>query len=226
MDVRAGATLRTPRAVALPADVSVLRIAHRAGNDLTLLAPALALGADLIEADVYLRRRRLEVRHGKSLGPVPWLWESFWLIRDLRLQLADLRAAVPDGATLMLDLKGGQPWFGERVREAMVGAEPYVVCGREWRVLDAFADRPGIRIVHSAGTRGELRRLHRHLRSHPTWGVSVHRKLLSIDRVARLREQAEVVMTWPIDSPQDYDRVVGLGVNGVISNDLAVLARR
>ena len=206
--------------------MSVLQIAHRAGNDLSLLGPALALGADLIEADVYLRRQRLEVRHGHSLGPVPWLWEPPALVRNLRLELSDLRAAVPDGATLMLDLKGRQRAFGELVRESMNGGAPYVVCSREWAVLDAFAGQPDVRIVHSAGTRRELRRLERYLVSHPTWGVSLHRDLLSFDVVAGLRARAEVVMTWPVDTAQAYDEVVDLGVNGVITNDLAVLAAR
>lgn len=206
--------------------VTVLHVAHRAGNELSLLAPAVALGADLIEADVQLRRTRLEVRHARSLGPVPWLWEPFYVVRDLRLQLADLRAATPSGVTLMLDLKGRQPSLGRLVRDAMTGAGPYVVCSRQWGLLTAFAGLPDVRVVHSARTRAELRRLDLHLRTATTWGVSVHRDLLTRARVDRLRTQADVVMTWPIDTPQAYDEVVGLGANGIISNDLAALVSR
>ena len=43
--------------------MTVLRVAHRAGNDLDRLVVALDGGADLVEADVHLRRGRLEVRH-------------------------------------------------------------------------------------------------------------------------------------------------------------------
>jgi hypothetical protein len=202
----------------------VLRVAHRAGNDLRLLPAAIHAGADVIEADVHLRRRRLEIRHGRSLGPVPWLWEPFYLVRDLRLQLADLRAATPPGSTLMLDLKGSSPQLGEQVRQAMAGAEPYLVCSRLWPALEAFASEPDVKVVHSARTRGELRRLTARLRTHHTWGVSLHRELLTAAGVADLRKQAEIVMTWPIDTLEAYDFVVRLGVNAVISNDLAVLA--
>lgn len=206
--------------------MTVLHIAHRAGNDLALLAPALALGADLLEADVHLRRGRLEVRHGKSLGPVPWLWEPWYLLRDVPLHLHELRAATPPGATVMLDLKGWQPWLGRLVREAMAGAPPYVVCSRRWTVLEPFADDRHVRVVHSVRTQAELKRLEARLAEHRTWGVSIHRELLTADRVAWLREHAEVVMTWPVDATDVYDDVVALGVNAVISNDLAVLARR
>ena len=46
-----------------------LAIAHRSGNHLERLQPAVAAGADLIEADVWLHRGKLEVRHLKTLGP-------------------------------------------------------------------------------------------------------------------------------------------------------------
>jgi glycerophosphoryl diester phosphodiesterase len=206
--------------------VTVLQIAHRAGNELSLLEPAIALGADLLEADVHLRRGRLEIRHGKSLGPVPWLWERWYLLRDVRLTLAELRDGLPEGATLMLDLKGWQPWLGAMVREVMKDAAPYVVCGRRWRMLEAFADLPHVQVVHSARTARELHRLDDHLARHHTWGVSVHRELLTVERVARLRHRADVVMTWPVDTVAVYDEVVAYGVNGVISNDLSVLAAR
>lgn len=210
----------------LPTDgrpVTVLRIAHRAANDLDLVAPALELGADLVEADVHLRRGRLEVRHGKSLGLLPWLWERWYLLRDPHFSLAELRAGLPTGATVMLDLKGWQPWLGPRVRAAMEGAPPYVVCGRRWRMLAAFDGLSGVRVAHSARTVAELDRLLQHLVSHRTWGVSVHISLLTRERVAALREHAEVVMSWPINTPEDYALVTGLGVNAVISDDLRAL---
>lgn len=204
--------------------MTVLHVAHRAGNDVELLAPALALGADLIELDVHLRRGRLEVRHAKSLGLLPWLWEPWHLVSDRRLLLTELCAELPSEGTLMLDLKGWQPWLGRLVRDAMTGSGPYVVCSRHWQMLDAFVDVPAVRVVHSIRTRAELARLDKRLASSPTWGLSVHRELLTPTRVAWLRERAEVVMTWPVDTRATYDDVVSLGVNGIICNDLSVLA--
>ena len=54
-------------------------IAHRAGNSLERLAGAGAV-ADVVEADVHLFRGRLEVRHAKTLGPFPRLWERWYLL--------------------------------------------------------------------------------------------------------------------------------------------------
>ena len=206
--------------------MTVLHIAHRAGNLLDAVAPAVALGADLVELDVHLRRGRLEVRHAKSLGPVPWLWEPWYLVREQRLLLHAVRRALPAGVVPMLDLKGWQPWLGRLVREAMEGAPEYVVCSRNWLMLDAFRDRAGVRVVHSVRTASELARLEARLAQRTTWGVSVHRELLTRQRVSWLRQRAEVVMTWPVDTVETYDAVVALGANGVISNDLSVLLRR
>ena len=204
--------------------MSALRVAHRAGNDLAALAAAVAAGADVVEADVHLRRGRLEVRHAKSLGPLPWLWEPWYLVRDEPLHLADLAAAVPAGTTLMLDLKGWQPWLGVHVRSAMAGAAPYAVCSRHWRTLDAFSAVPEVKVVHSVRSRFELRRLGARLGRHRTWGLAVHRDLLDPPLVRRLRMQAEVVMTWPVDDAACLGEVLRLGVDGVISNRPDVLA--
>lgn len=117
----------------------MLRVAHRAGNEPGLLRAALRQGADIIEADLWLRRGRLEVRHARSLGRLPYLRERFRLVPDLRLQLADLRTATPTDALLMLDLKAGHAPVDDRVRALMMGAGPYLVCSRTWGVLTPFA---------------------------------------------------------------------------------------
>ena len=54
-------------------------VAHRAGNDLGTLRRAEALAIPLVEADVHLRRGRIEVRHLKTLGPLPVLWDRWRL---------------------------------------------------------------------------------------------------------------------------------------------------
>ena len=57
-------------------------VAHRAGNDPSALRAALAAGADLVEADVYAFRRRIEVRHARTLGP--W-WSRRFEVEGLRM---------------------------------------------------------------------------------------------------------------------------------------------
>ena len=83
-------------------------MAHRAGNDLARLREAERLGA-VVEADVRLWRGRLEVRHLKTIGPVPILWDRWELASPFapRLELHALLAAARPGTQLMLD--GSQP---------------------------------------------------------------------------------------------------------------------
>jgi glycerophosphoryl diester phosphodiesterase len=203
-----------------------LVIAHRAGNDLRTLRAALDLGADLVEADVHAYRGRLEVRHLKALGP-SWLWERDELVRrrDVRLlQVHELLAA--GDPRLMLDLKGVHPRLATRLATVLAETMPdttVTVCTQHWWMLSAFRNLRNVRPVLSAGSRRGLRRLRSRLRGQSTYGVCVHRRLLTPRIVEELRRRAEVVFTWPVDTEADLDDALRLGVDGVIGKDLAVL---
>lgn len=219
--------------------MTALAIAHRAGNSLDALHAALAVGPDIIEADVHAHRGRLEVRHQKSMGPLPWIWDrhgngSLPSLRDSwelkratgLLQLDELLDAAADGATLMLDLKGVGDVGPAVVRalHARSPSAPVIVCGRWWPSVDAFTGREWAKPVLSARTRRELARLLRRLRQGPApYGVSVHNSLLDRKLVDELRSLVEVVMTWPINDDDALERVLGVGVNGIISDELDVL---
>lgn len=200
--------------------MTVLAVAHRAGNSFEALAAATDVGADVVECDVHASRGRLEVRHSKALGP--FLWDRGpWELTSRavpQLGLADLLAATD--ATLMLDLKG--TGVGRRAAQ-LVGARQVLVCARWWPSLDAFAGNQGVRPVLSARNRGELARLRRRVRARAPYGVSLHGSLLSQPVVAELRGRVERVMTWGVDDLATLDRVLGLGINGVISNSSEVL---
>ena len=71
--------MHAPLAVdSVPVDVPFL-VAHRAGNDLALLRRAEERGITHVEADLHLFRGRLEVRHLKTVGPLPILWDQWTL---------------------------------------------------------------------------------------------------------------------------------------------------
>ena len=53
----------------------LLAVAHRSGNTVAGLREALDAGVDLVEADVHAYRGRLEVRHHRSMGGLPFLWD-------------------------------------------------------------------------------------------------------------------------------------------------------
>lgn len=210
--------------------MTVLAIAHRAANSLAGLQAASAAGADVVEGDVHSSRGRLEMRHSKALGPLPWLWDRGpWELTPrsvVQLQLAELLQASLGGATLMLDLKGVGP-VGRRTAQLLhqrLPDRPVIVCSRWWPAVDAFAGAAWVRPVLSARNRVELERLRVRLRrDRPPYGVSVHRSLLTAELVAALRERVELVMTWSVDDLASLEQLVGIGVNGVISNSSEVL---
>lgn len=214
--------------------MTLLAVAHRAGNDLAALREAVALGVDVLEADVHVRAGRLEVRHSKHLRPLPVLWDrgpaGLELTRTSvpQLELDALLAALDGTTAVMLDLKGPGR-VGARVAElvhAAAPAAPVIACSRWWPGLDAFAVLPWVRPVLTARTPLELRRLQRRLAggSRP-YGVSLHRSLLAPAAVAGLREQVELVMTWGVNDLEALADVVDVGVNAVISDEAEVLRR-
>jgi len=219
--------------------VDALAIAHRAGNSLAALRAAMHVGADVLEADVHAHHGRLEVRHQKSMGPLPWLWDRHgtgllpsprdrWeLIRATeQLQLRELLDAAEGGATLMLDLKGVGRVGPAVVRllHARSPSAPVIVCGRWWPSVDAFAGHEWSRPVLSARSRTELTRLRRRVQQgRAPYGVSLHASLLSREVVDEFRRRVEVVMTWPVNDHQTLAQVLAVGANGVISDELDVL---
>lgn len=202
-------------------------VAHRAANLVADIGPAVAAGADVVEADVHLFRGRLEVRHGKTLGPFARLWEQWYLLpRDApRPPLAEILAAVPRGTGLLLDLKGPDPRLADAVLRALRDVPPgrdVRVCGRWWSTLERLAGAPGVRTMRSAGSRAQLRLLLRD-RPAPLAGVSVRRELLTPAVVAGLRERARDVWTWPVADRATAEELGRWGVTGFITDDPARL---
>lgn len=203
-----------------------MAIAHRAGNDTAGLRAALDAGVDLVEADIHLFKGALEVRHLKTLGR-GWLWDKWVLVRRRDTVLPELHevlAAADGDHRLMLDLKGPAAALAPRVaallREVAPDA-PITVCTKHWGMLDAFEDP--VRRVLSASNRVMLRRLRARVRSRPAYGVSIRRELLTPAVVAELRQSVEVVMVWPVDTPQALAHARHLGVSAVISKNLDLL---
>ncbi len=205
-------------------------VAHRAGNDIEALRRACALGADLAEADVRYHRGRLEVRHLKSMGPVPLLWDK-WLVVPAwkpRLSFAELLAAAPPGCELMLDLKGGRGHDPKEVLAAIERDLPgreYTVCSQFWSLLAPFHGVPGVRVVHSIGSERMLQAVLPHLERHRSDAVSIHKKLLHPGSVAKLLERVSLIMTWPVNQEEELRRLQSWGVNGFIIDDVDLLEK-
>lgn len=200
-------------------------VAHRAGNDLALLRAAEGACVGLVEADVRRYRGRLEVRHLKTLGPVPVLWDRWALAsaRSPRLVLADLLAATATQTELMLDLKGRDRRLATGVLGALrpyLGSRAFTVCARSWPLLTPFDELHGVRAVHSVGNAKQLRRLLRSVTGRRLQGVSIHERLLDAGTVAELRRVSDLVLTWPANAVARARELLALGVDGLITDRL------
>ncbi len=200
-------------------------VAHRAGNDLAQLRAAEDIGLDLVEADIRLFRGRLEVRHLKTLGPIPVLWDRWRLANPFapRLELEELLAATGPRTELMLDLKGRDPRLATGVLATLrpvLGRRRLIVCARGWALLQPFEGLPGVRTVYSAGNARQLRALLLRGRSRRLQGVSVHERLLNPSTVAEIRSVADLVMTWPANAAGRARELAAMGVDGLITDRL------
>jgi glycerophosphoryl diester phosphodiesterase len=196
-------------------------VAHGAGNRLDALRAAEAAGVAFAEADVHLFRGRLEVRHVKTLGPVPVYWDRWKLAPPWRSYplLHELLGAAAPTTELMIDLKGRKLRLAELVAEALepyLGVRRLTVSARCWPLLEVFDGLP-VRRLHSVRSARQLRALV--LQSTVRIeGVSIHERLLDLASVAELRRVAGVVMTWPVNDAARASELLRLGVDGLISD--------
>lgn len=208
--------------------MTLLAVAHRWGNETGLLSRAVDVAADVVELDVHLHKGRLEVRHTKTLGPLPWLWDRWYLVPASapRLLLDEVLDAVAPGTVLMLDLKGPNrvgPAVARHLAARAYAGEVWV-CARWWPSVFAFRAAPGVRMLLSARARWELAVLQRLLRrTSGVHGVSVHLPLLTPAVVDALHGHVERVLTWPVDDDAALARARAVGASGVISREASVL---
>jgi glycerophosphoryl diester phosphodiesterase len=205
-----------------------LFLAHRAGNDLERLRLAESVGADLVEADVHLHRGRLELRHVKRLGPLPVVWDRWYLeaAPQRALLLEDVLAASRPETRLMLDLKGLDGRLPGRVVAALEragDARDVTVCSRTWRLLERLPRDGSLRRVLSAGNERQVERIGRRARALGVDGVSVHSRLLTPARVRSLADVVPRIMTWAVATIDHLHALAATGVNGFILDDLATI---
>jgi glycerophosphoryl diester phosphodiesterase len=206
-------------------------VAHRAANTLAELERAAGEGVAMVEGDVHLFWGRLEVRHLKTIGPIPILWDRWFLANPFkpRLRLERVLRDAGEDVHLMLDLKGARSAVGGAVRCALMArapGRPVTVCSRNWRALARLGVVSGVRVIYSVGSRRQLRALLGRFGPGTLEGVSVHADLLTPAIVGELRDRAATVMSWPIDSSDRADVLAGWGVQGFITEHPEALATR
>lgn len=192
------------------------------------LQRAAAIGADYVEADVRLHRGRLEVRHLKTMRWLPLLYDRHpWRLAagwTRRLVFDELLDAVVGDTGIMVDLKGDDDALPDAVLmaiRAMADSRNVIVCSQNWRLIDRFVDVPEARAVHSIGRSDQLDAFLR--TGQPTGGISIHTSLLSAEVVTSLKQRAPLVVTWPINTTPELERVSSFGVDGITTDSFAIL---
>ena len=206
-----------------------LVVAHRAGNDPASARAAAEAGADLVEADVHMRRGRLELRHPRRLGPVLWHREGVALARAAPQEPGPALAALGPRAEPLLDLKGGPPRLAEAALAAVraaLGERPVTVASRRWALLGRIGPAPGVRRLRSAASAREVRALMALAAAGRLGdGACVRADLLAPEVAAALRRAAPFLGTWPVKDAAEAERLAGLGATALIVDDLALVAR-
>ena len=123
----------------------------------------------------------------------------------------------------MLDLKGRSPRLAGLVLAALPPGRPVTVCARSRRLLAPFAGLPHVRLLQSAGTRRQVRALLRRPDVLELDGVAVHERLLDERIVSELRRRCSLVLSWPVNTIERARELAAIGVDGLISDDPALL---
>ena len=156
------------------------------------------------------------------MGPIPLLWDRWRLASGLRtrLLLDDVLRSVQPDTRLLLDLKGRDVRLSQHVLDALRCGDPRgtIVCSRTWRLLEPFSGSDEVRVLHSIGSRRQLRAFLRHFAPRASDGVSIHARLLDPAVVGELRQRVDVVFSWPVDTLARARELATWGVSGMISN--------
>jgi len=201
-----------------------LVIAHRAGNDLDHAQHAFNAGADLIETDIWRFRNRLELRHIKTMGPIPLLWDRWELHPGWghRFQLQDLLRDLPIEARLFLDLKGVDPKLPKQTIEYIRSVQPdrkIILCGRTWPQLDLVADETDVTAFYSVGSDEELALIWTRIETMEFPAISIHKRYLTEANVRRFKESDVTIVTWPVNTFAEAKTLHDLGVDGFTTDN-------
>lgn len=198
-------------------------VAHRAGNDPGLIGSAMDV-ADAVELDVHLFRRRLEVRHAKVIWPLRRYWEQWHWVPDPGWpDLREVIAAAPPDVHLWVDVKGFTSRSTRRVLAELVNHRPLTMSCRSWWALRPAERRAGVRTLRSVGSITQ-RWLVQRIRVGDCDGVVMHERLSSVGHVAALQRRYRTVIVWGIDDLDRARAVLAHGVDGIIADDLGLLA--
>jgi glycerophosphoryl diester phosphodiesterase len=229
----------------------LVRIAHAYGNSRESLARALAADVDMIEVDVWFRGNTLYVRHARRLDPLPILYDNvmkghapgpfavrlgkYYVRPDIDpLKLDELLTTVAGKKRVLLDVKGSYhapavDGFALRLAYEIRkhAAEAWAaVCGQTYPVLHRLREvAPELEVRYSIQHQHQWERFLRMMaRDSSVRNVCMAHGFIDPVKARIMEENGVDLYCWTVDNPDDARWLVGQGVDGIISNDLELLA--
>jgi Glycerophosphoryl diester phosphodiesterase len=234
----------------MPSPKRVVRIAHAYGNSRPSLARALAADCDMIEADIWYRGGDIFVHHERRLGSLPILYDRdlrghalgpfafhigrYFVRPDIRtLRLDELLSTVAGRKRLLLDVKGHYDtptldgYVETLVRQIRAShAESWVaICGQTYSILHPLRETaPAIEVRYSIEQPYQWERF-LSLLDGGARQVCMAYGFLDPGKARLMEERGVDVYCWTVDDWDAARRLVSEGVDGIISNDLGLLAQ-
>jgi hypothetical protein len=229
-----------------------VRIAHAFGNRRPMIDKALAADVDFMEADLWFRAGRIEVRHERRLSFLPILYDGkppgverfgpwaitvfpgYYVRLDVDpLLLPELAEKTGAGVRPLLDLKGNYDddnayAYARSLARTLkdTGAEERaIVCGQTNTLDHVRAVAPHLDVRYSIEREPQWEGLKQRIGSKPRIrGVCMHRLFFQRDGVADFLADHDLqAFCWTVDDPEEARRLVERGATGIISNNLALL---
>lgn len=207
----------------------MLLVAHRTPSTRAACERLAAAGAQVFEADVQIDENdRLVVSHFFPLGR--FLQRDNWRLRwhtgatrDPRV--ADVDALVPQGATILLDLKETDRERRARLVSAIIASLPererFRACTADPEDLGELR-QAGFRTWRTVGSRRQLAGV-LSAGALSDDALTIRHSLLSADVLRELRRRTPAVVAWTVNDPARARRLRDLGVDGVTTDRIAVL---
>ncbi len=180
--------------------------------------------------DIWRYRGRLEIRHLKTMGRIPLLWDRWklapgWTPRFTFEQLLDI---APPATPLFVDLKGVDLRLPVELMDTLrtrAQVPSVLICSRSWTLLDALRGDNEPTLVYSIGDLQELASVFTRLDGMTQPAVSIHAELLNPQVMDRFKSRGTTVISWPVNDDARLARLSTLGVDGMTSDNAELIER-
>jgi glycerophosphoryl diester phosphodiesterase len=202
-----------------------LVIAHAAGNGIASAQVALDAGADFVEVDIWFRNSSFEARHERRMGPIPLLFEKWYLslAPATPFTLQRLVTGLDGRGGIFLDFKTSQKETADqvaRVIEHLPEGAPIVASSQWWPALRHLHSRlPTIPLFYSIDVEPKLD-LFRSIvrRDGRAAGISCRESLLTRDIIREMHERGLRVIAWTVDDLARSAQLASWGVDGITTH--------